>query len=144
MSQRPATSARVPTSRLSWTALVDSSFMPSWRNLWASLLAALLLLGAIDLHAPGDALDSLGHLHEGSYSASARHPGQPAHFEPSSDARRPVCAFCLHLLRTSGVHVLAVQSLEPLARQVAGILDVTPSGLQGVRSESGARAPPSL
>jgi hypothetical protein len=118
--------------------------MPSRRNLWASLLAALLLLGAVDLHAPGDALDPLGHLQEGSYSASARHPGQPAHFESSSDAQRPVCALCLHLLRTSGVHLLAVRGLEPLVRQVAAVQDVTPSSLQGIHSLSGARAPPSV
>jgi hypothetical protein len=127
-----------------WTALVDFSFMPSRRNLWASLLAALLLLGAVDLHAPGDALDSLGPLHEGSYSASARHPGQPAHFEASSDAQRPACALCLHLQRTSGVHLLAVRGLEPLACRAAGIQDVAPSSLQGIRSLSGARAPPSV
>lgn len=116
--------------------------MPSRRNLWASLLAALLLLGAADLHAPGDALDSLGHLHQGSYSASARHPGQPAHFEPSSDAQRPACALCLHLQRTSGVHLLAVRGLEPLACRAAGVEDIAPPSLQGARSLSGARAPP--
>jgi hypothetical protein len=123
---------------------VDSSFMPSWRNLWASLLAAVLLLGAVDLHAPGDTLDSLGHLQEGSYSASARHPDRPAHFEPSDDARRPVCAVCLHHLRTSGVHLLAVRGLEPLALRAAGIQGLAPASLQGVRSLSGARAPPSV
>lgn len=118
--------------------------MPSWRNLWASLLAALLVLGAVDLHAPGETLDPLDHLHEGSYSASARHPGQPAHLEASSDAQRPVCPICLHLLRTSGAHLLAVRGLEPLALRVAGVQDVAPSSLQGVHSQSGARAPPSV
>jgi hypothetical protein len=144
MSRHPTTSARVRASRPAWTILVDFSFMPSRRNLWASLLAVLLLLGAVDLHAPGDTLDSLGHLQEGSYSASARHPGRPAHFEPSDDAQRPICAFCLHLLRTSGIHLLAVGGLEPLARRIAGVQDLAPSSLQGVRSLSGARAPPSL
>jgi len=85
--------------------------MMTWRNFWAGLLAAILLLGVVDLHAPGDVLDSLGHLQEGTYSASARHPGQPAHFEPSADAKRPVCPICLHLLRTSGVHLVAVRGL---------------------------------
>jgi hypothetical protein len=118
--------------------------MPSRRNLWASLLAALLLLGAVDLHAPGDALDSLDHLQGRSYSASARHPGQPAHFEPSSDAQRPVCAICLHLLRTSGIHLLAARGLEPLALRAARVEALAPSSLQGVRSLSGARAPPSV
>jgi hypothetical protein len=138
------TSARRRPSRPAWTILVDFSFMPSRRIFWASLLAALLLLSAVDLHAPGDAFDSLGHLQERSYSASARHPGQPAHFEPSSEALRPVCAICLHLLRTSGVHLLAVRGLEPLALRTAGVQDLVPSSRRGVRSQSGARAPPSV
>jgi hypothetical protein len=114
------------------------------RNFWAGLLAAFLLLGTVDLHAPGDVLDSLGHLQEGTYSASARHPGQPAHFEPSADAKRPVCPICLHLLRTSGVHLVAVRGLEPLASRIAGALDFVPSSRRGVRSQSGARAPPAV
>jgi hypothetical protein len=118
--------------------------MPSRRNFWASLLAVLLLLGAVDLHAPGESLDSLGHLHQESYSASARHPDRPAHFEPFDDAWRPVCPVCLHLLRISGVHLLALRGLEPLARRIAGIQDLAPSSLQGVPSLSGARGPPSL
>jgi len=104
----------------------------------------LLLLGAVDLHAPGDALDCLGHLQERSYSASARHPGQPTHFETSSDAQRPICAVCLHLLRTSGVRLLAVRGLEPLALRTASVEDLAPSSRQGVHSLSGARAPPSV
>jgi hypothetical protein len=118
--------------------------MLSSRSLWASLLAALLLLGAVDLHAPGDGLDPLGHLQEGSYSASARHPRRPAHFEPFDGARRPVCAVCLHHLRTSGTHLLPLRGLEPLACRAAGLQDIAPFSLQGVRSLSGARAPPSV
>jgi hypothetical protein len=118
--------------------------MPARRNLWASLLAALLLLGAVDLHAPGDALDSLGHLHEETYSASARHPGQPAHFESSSDAQRPVCAICLHLLRTSGLHLVALRGLEPLALRATRVPDLAPSSRRGIPSQSGARGPPSV
>jgi hypothetical protein len=118
--------------------------MPAGRNLWASLLAALLLLGAVDLHAPGDTLDSLGHLHAETYSASARHPGQPAHFEPSQDAQRPVCAVCLHLLRTSGLHLLAVRGLEPPALRAFRIPDLALAGRQGSRSQSDARGPPSV
>jgi hypothetical protein len=120
------------------------SSMLARRNLWAGVLAVLLLLGAVDLHAPGDVLDPLGHSQEGTYSASARHPGQPAHFEPSADAKRPVCPICLHLLRTSGVHLVAVRGLEPLTSRITGVLDLVLSSRRGVRSRSGARAPPVL
>ncbi len=118
--------------------------MRAKRNFWASLLAAVLLLGAVDLHAPGDALETLGHLQERTYSATARHPGQPAHFEPSAEAKRPLCPICLHLLRTSGVHLVAVRGLEPLAARAAGAQSLAPSSRRGVRSRSGARAPPAV
>ena len=39
-------SPREGPSRPPWTALLEFSFMPSRRSLWAGLLAALLLLGA--------------------------------------------------------------------------------------------------
>lgn len=114
------------------------------RSFWAGLLAAFLLLGAVDLHAPGDTLDPLEHSHEGTYSSSARHPGQPAHFESSLPTTHPVCPLCLHRLRTGGIHLLSVAGLEPLARQTARVQDrVLPCG-HGVRSPSGARAPPAI
>jgi hypothetical protein len=114
------------------------------RRLWAGLLAAVLLLGAVDLHAPGEVLDSLAHPHGETYSASARHPGQPAHFETSQESTHPVCPLCLHRLRTSGAHLLAVAGLEPLVRQASRVPDrALPSG-HGVRGPIGARGPPSV
>lgn len=114
------------------------------RGFWASLLAAVLLLSAVDLHAPGEAIDSLAHTHGGTYSASARHPEQPAHLEASQDSTHPVCPLCLHRLRTSGAHLTAVAALEPLARQVSRVQDPALHSGHGVRGPSGARAPPSV
>ena len=112
------------------------------RRFWASLLTAVLLLGAIDLHAPEEVLDSLAHPHGELYSPSAQHPGQPAHFEPSCDARHPVCPVCLHQLRTSGAHLLPAVGLEPLARQIFRTQEpVLPRG-HNASSPSSARAPP--
>ncbi|HEY0510433.1 MAG TPA: hypothetical protein VGH73_00925 [Thermoanaerobaculia bacterium] len=118
--------------------------MLTQRGFWASLLAAFLLVSAVDLHAPGETLDPLGHAREETYSLTARHPGQPAHFESSCDAKRPACPVCLHQQRTGGAHLLAAAALEPLARQAAGVNDLSlPSGHES-RGPSGARGPPSV
>jgi hypothetical protein len=118
--------------------------MLSLRRFWVSLLAAVLLLGAVDLHAPGEVLDSLAHAQGETYSSSARHPGQPAHFETSQELTHPVCPLCLHRLRTSGAHLLAVAGLEPLAQQAAKVPDrALPTG-HGVRGPIGARGPPAV
>lgn len=114
------------------------------RRFWASLLASILLLGAVDLHAPHEVLDVLAQPHGEHYSPSAQHPGRPAHFEPSGDARHPVCPICLHQLRTSGAHLLPAAGLEPLARQVAKLENPSLPCGHSVRSPSGARAPPAV
>ena len=118
--------------------------MPTRGKLWASLLAAVLLLSAVDLHAPGEALDSLANAQGHTYSLSARHPDRPAHFEPSAEATHPACPLCLHQLRTGGAHLLPVAALEPLAREIVRPRDlVLPSGYDAVSSR-GARGPPAV
>ncbi len=116
--------------------------MPAKRQFWASLLTAFLLLGALELHAPGEVLESSGHGEGEAYSASAVHPGQPAHFEPSQDARRAPCPLCLHQLRTSGAHLLAAASLDSLAARPALRNDLPLPAGHLARASSGARAPP--
>jgi hypothetical protein len=106
------------------------------------LLAAFLLLGAIDLHAPGEVLDSRAHLQGELYSSSARHPDQPAHFEESWEVKRPVCPACLHQLRTSGAHLLPAASPEPLSLQASGIREIPLLSGNDCRGPSNARAPP--
>jgi hypothetical protein len=113
-------------------------------RLWASLLAIALLLSAVDLHAPGEALDTLANVHGQTYSPSAQHPGRPAHFEPSAEATHPACPLCLHQMRTSGAHLLPVAGLEPLARSIVKSREVElPIGFNALSSR-GARGPPSV
>jgi hypothetical protein len=110
---------------------------------WAVLLAAALLVSAVDLHAPGEALDAQANAHGHSYSLSAQHPGRPAHFEPSAETTRPACPICLHQLRTSGAHLLAVAALEPLTRGLVHPGELAlPLGHDALRAP-GARGPPS-
>lgn len=116
--------------------------MPAKRQLWASLLAVFLLLSAAEMHAPGEVLEGSAHSEGEAYSASAVHPGQPAHFEASEDARRAPCPLCLHQLRTGGAHLLAAAGLDAPASRPALRNDLPlPAGhLAG--ASAGARAPP--
>jgi hypothetical protein len=118
--------------------------MLAGRRVWAGLLATFLLLGAIDLHAPGEVLDSLANLQGEHYSSSARHPDRPAHFEESCDASRPACPACLHQLRTSGAHLLPAAGLEPLSVQTSRFQEPQLSSGHDARGPSGARAPPAV
>lgn len=116
--------------------------MPAKRQLRASLLAAFFLLGAFELHAPGEVLEGSGHAEGEAYSASAVHPGQPAHFEASEDARRAPCPLCLHQLRTGGAHLLAIAGLDAPASRPALRDDLPLPAGHLARASSGARAPP--
>ncbi len=113
-------------------------------RLWASLLALALSLSVVDLHAPGEALDSQANARDHTYSLSARHPGRPAHFEASAEAAHPACPLCLHQLRTSGAHLLAVAALEPLARGLVKPGELALPGGHDALSSRGARGPPSV
>jgi hypothetical protein len=116
--------------------------MPAKRQFWASLLAAFLLLGTFELHAPGEVLERFGHAENEAFSASAVHPGQPAHFEQYLDGKRAPCPLCLHQLRTSGAHLLAAAGLDSLAAQPALRGDLRLPAGHLARASSGARAPP--
>lgn len=118
--------------------------MPISRKFWANLLAAFLLLSAIDLHTHEGSLDALAYPQGETYSRTAERPGQPAHFEDSCDTRRPLCPVCLHHQRISGAHLLAVAELEPLARQDDGAQGRPLLSGHDVRSASGARGPPAV
>jgi hypothetical protein len=111
---------------------------------WASLLTLALSLSAVDLHAPGEALDAQINAQDHTYSLSARHPGRPAHFEASAEAAHPACPLCLHQLRTSGAHLLPVVGLEPLSRGIVRPRDLVLPGGHDALSSRGARGPPSV
>jgi hypothetical protein len=73
---------------------------------WILLLVAAVFFGTLELHPVGEALHESLLAAGDPYSLTARHPGLPAHFEPSQQAQRPVCPVCLHQLRTNGAHLL--------------------------------------
>jgi hypothetical protein len=107
-------------------------------------LAAVLLVGTFELHAPGEGLESFGHQEGETYSSSARHPNQPAHFEPSQDEKRPACPACLHQQRTSGAHLLPLAVLAQLTQRDVKVADLASPRGHLARSLAGARAPPAV
>jgi len=114
------------------------------RARWALLLAAVVFLGTLDFHPAGEPLhESLFSAGAGEgYSASARHPGQPAHFEASQEAQRPVCPVCLHQMRTGGVRlILAAHVTAPVLAGFCAPLP-TPLARERCAAPRGARGPP--
>jgi hypothetical protein len=114
------------------------------RTLWALLLAPIVLLGTLELHPRGETLHASETSAEHFYSLSARHPGQPAHFEASQEAQRPVCPFCIHQMQTSGACLRPGPVVSPPAPRLAPASDLASSTAGGSYRPSGARGPPSF
>jgi hypothetical protein len=115
-----------------------------WTLPWAALLAALLVLGAADLHPAGEAHSPLAPAGDTAYHPEASHPDQPLHLEQAFDPQRPHCPACLHRLQTSGAHLRAAASVAPLLPRAAVRAQDGPAARSASRRPSGARAPPSL
>ncbi len=112
---------------------------------WAALLAALVLLGGLEIHPAGEALDPIAGLaggHEDFYFPGASHPVSGQHAEEARPVSRPHCAACLNRLQGSGAHLAPPAALStPLAaRPLPPAAAVTP--LQKSLRPDGARAPP--
>ena len=114
--------------------------MTARRTLWVLLVASVVLLGTLDLHPGGEALNGAGKF----YSLSARHPSQPIHFEGSQEAQRPQCPVCLHQLRTSGAHLTLAALVA--APALAGFRPPFSTTLAREHCDAprGARGPPSF
>jgi hypothetical protein len=110
----------------------------------AALLAALVLLGGLEIHPGGEAHDPIAGLagHQDVYFPGASHPVARPHAEEAKAAPRPPCAACLNRLQGSGAHLAPAASLStPLAaRPLPPAAAVTP--LQKSLRPDGARAPP--
>jgi hypothetical protein len=117
------------------------------RAVWAWLVAAVLLLGAVDLpslHPEGEGI-GLGAPDQGHvYYPDARHYGQPAHVERAAAAKRPVCPLCLHHLRTAGSHLPQVAAVEPPVLETRRATAPAQAAARGASTPSSARGPPSL
>ena len=111
---------------------------------WAALLAALVLLGGLEIHPGGEAHDPIAGLagHQDVYFPGASHPVARPHAEEARAVPRPPCAACLNRLQGSGAHLALAASLSsPLAGQpLPSAAAVTP--LQKSLRPDGARAPP--
>jgi hypothetical protein len=118
--------------------------MRTWRTPWVLVLAAVVLVGALDLHLAGESHELLGADSDGTYSRSAKHPNAPAHFEQFEAGQRPHCPFCLHQLRTSGAHLrLSARFATPT---LSGFRcpDSPPVRRERRAASDGARGPPAL
>jgi hypothetical protein len=113
------------------------------RTLWVLVLAAVVLVGALDLHPAGESHDVLGAAGE-NYSPSAKHPNAPPHFEQLELAQRPFCPFCLHQLRIGGARLpISALLATPSLAGFRGLVS-TPLLREHCAAPRGARGPPSV
>jgi hypothetical protein len=114
------------------------------RTPWVLGLAAVVLLGALDLHLAGESHELLGAAAgwDEIYSRSAKHPNAPAHFEQFEAGQRPSCPFCLHQLRTSGAHHRMVSRLATPTLAGFGGLVSAPLLRERCAAPRPARGPP--
>src|SRR5258707_13259234 len=124
--------------------LVGFRAMLTRRTPWVLVLAAVVLVGAVDVHLVDEsrALASAGA--DGTYSLSAKHPNAPAHYEPFEPGQRPDCPFCLHQLRISGAQLRLVSRLAtPTLGNFRGS-DAAPVLWERRAAPDVARGPPAL
>ncbi|HEY7213859.1 MAG TPA: hypothetical protein VIC28_04475 [Thermoanaerobaculia bacterium] len=114
------------------------------RSPWALFLAAVVLLGTLELHAHGETLQTAKASAANPHSLSARHPSQPAHFEAGQKSRRPLRPFRTHKLRTNDACLRPGPVVPPPAPRLAPASDPSYATTGGSHRPSGARAPPSL
>ncbi len=111
----------------------------------AALLAALMLLGGLEVHAAGDSHDLVAGVpsrHQDLYFPGASHPVQPAHAETAAAVQRPLCAVCLNTLQGGGVRPAPATRLSsPLAAQSLRPATAVSPRRQAPRPDGG-RAPP--
>lgn len=114
------------------------------RTPWVLVLAAVVMVGALDMHLADESHEFGGVRADGTYSVSAKHPNAPAHYEPYEPAQQPDCPFCLHQLRISAAPFPLVARL---ATPIVGIyrgFDSAPVLSERRAAPDGARGPPAL
>lgn len=118
---------------------------PSWRRSLLALLAGIALaLGAV---APHDqALEGTGRsLTPTVVAETARHPGDPAHFEASSTEIHHACVACLLQIQSRGQIAGSSASALPSLTWDAGFGGLTEQvSSPGFRRSGPPRAPPFL
>ena len=115
------------------------------RSLVAALLAALVLLGGLEIHPAAAAHEPVAALagpHQDVYFQGASHPVQPPHAETATPVQRPLCAACLNRVQSMGARLDRAARLEtPLPGRTLPAAVAT-SPLQRSLRPDGARAPP--
>ena len=115
------------------------------RVAWAALLAALVLLGGLEIHPAAEAHDAvaaLGGHQPDVYFPDASHPVQPPHAETATPVQRPLCAACLNRVQSMGARLDRSASLvTPLPGGALPVAAATSPLLRSLRPD-GARAPP--
>lgn len=114
------------------------------RTPWVLVLAAVVLVGALDMHLADESHELAGMGGARTYSLSAKHPNAPAHYEQFEPGQRPDCPFCLHQLRTSGTHLRMVARLATPHLAAFRRLVSAPALIERSVAPRGARGPPSL
>jgi hypothetical protein len=111
------------------------------RSSWAWLLAALTLSTALEIHSPGEALESLAGGRTLAVPAIAHAVGS-THIEASFNREIPPCPACLLRTQTSGLRLIAVARLA--APLPAGRVEAAPRHAPEPRTARprAARAPP--
>jgi hypothetical protein len=111
----------------------------------SALLAGLLLLGGLEIHAAGESHDLVAGVpshHQDVYFLGASHPVQPPHAETATAVQRPLCAVCLNRLQGNGIHAAPAARLSsPLAAQALPPVVAVSPRRQAPRPDGG-RAPP--
>jgi hypothetical protein len=111
----------------------------------AALLAALVLLGGLEIHPSGEAHDSIAGLsgpHQDVYFPSASHPAERSHAEAATAAKRPFCAVCLNRVQGLGAHLAEQAYLSAPLAEPAPPAIAAAAPLQKSLRPDGARAPP--
>ena len=114
------------------------------RTPWVLVLAAVVLVGALDLHLAGEPHELLSAGGAKTFSRSAKHPNDPAHFEQFEAGERPDCPLCLHQLRSSGAHLRLVARLAAPALAGFRRFASAPVLLERCAAPRGARGPPAV
>lgn len=124
--------------------LIRFPAMLTRRTPWVLVLAAVVLVGALDMHLADESHELAGVAADGTYSSSAKHPNAPAHYEQFEEGQQPDCPFCLHQLRISGVHLRLVSRLAtPTLSSYLG-LAAAPAGRERYAAPDVARGPPAF
>lgn len=112
----------------------------SWRALLALVLGLVVFAGAVAPH--GLTAEHRESLLGANIDHSARHPGDPAHFEQSSVEFQPGCPLCVLQLQTGSVLRLPEALQPPLLPESTAPATVQQAASRPVPRLGPARAPP--